>query len=167
MDQEYFVRGQRKSLERIDDVVAIKIGLSESGAVESDFGPPASLDQRGLEEESLQAFRNAGWVFVEPPSGESPQLEAREEMEAVDAVGSLVKRENGRLGIVTKRLSVQLREELSEDEVKSILEETGLTLVNRLTFAPNLYEVNTTVHADALDASVALQDDSRFILVEP
>ena len=54
-------------------------------------------------------------------------------MEAVDAIGSLVKRENGRLGIVTQRLSVQLREELSEDEVKSILDETGLTLVNRLT----------------------------------
>ncbi|MGC5173358.1 S8 family peptidase, partial [Micromonospora sp. DT81.3] len=169
MDKEYFVRGQRKSVERIDEVVAIKVAQSESGSLadESDFGPPASLDQRGLEDESLEAFRKANWVFVEPPSGTSPRIDARDDVDEVDAVGSLVKRENGRLGIVTKRLSVQLREEYSEDEVKAILAETGLTPVNRLPFAPNLYEVDTTVHEDALDASVALNDDPRFTLVEP
>jgi thermitase len=40
-------------------------------------------------------------------------------------------------------------------------------VVNRLTFAPNLYEVRTTAAQDALAASVALHDNPDFVFAEP
>jgi hypothetical protein len=40
-------------------------------------------------------------------------------------------------------------------------------VVNRLTFAPNLYELRTTAAEDALAASVALHDNSDFVFAKP
>lgn len=55
---------------------------------------------------------------------------------------------------------VQLREDVPEAE--AVLAELSLDLVGPLRFAPNLFEVDTTAHADALETSVALHDDPRI-----
>jgi hypothetical protein len=70
-------------------------------------------------------------------------------------------------GIVSSRLSVQLTEDVSENEIEGVLKDLGLQLFGRLAFAPNLLEVNTTVHADALEASVRLRDDPGVRMTEP
>ncbi|MEO8221792.1 MAG: S8 family serine peptidase, partial [Specibacter sp.] len=170
MNREYFARGQRKTVEPIENVVAIKVATTEQGlnATEAgSFGTEAAAGQLGLSEDSLAAFGAAHWVFVEPSSDTSHSLAALDDFAAADDAGALVKRENGRFGIVTKRLNVQLGEEYSEKEAQAILAERGLTLLTRLTFASNLFEVDTTVHEDALAASVDLHEDPRFTLAEP
>jgi len=170
MMREYFVRGQRKTVEEVDDVVAVKVPVidrGDPGLRTTTVGPEASAVATSMPSETTEAFRRAQWYFIEPPVAAGRELTTLEAIPEVEAAGKLVKRPNGRFGIVTKRLNVQLREDLSEKDAERSLTERGLNLVTRLRFAPNLFEVDTTTHADALDASVELRNDSRFILAEP
>lgn len=170
MIREYFVRGERKTVEEIDNVVAVKITADEgddASAGVRTFGTEAPVDDTGMTAEEAGAFRNARWFFIEPSPSTIRALEAPGPVTGADATGKLVKRPNGRLGIVTKRLNVQLREDMSEQDVERVLAERGLHLLTRLRFAPNLFEVDTTIHEDALAASVVLSDDPRFTLAEP
>ncbi|MHA7270271.1 S8 family serine peptidase [Arthrobacter sp. HLT1-20] len=150
--------------------MAIKVAATARGFNATDassFGAEAAPEQLGLAEDSLAAFSAAHWVFVEPSADTSRSLGALADFAEADDAGALVKRENGRFGIVTKRLTVQLSADYSEKDAEAILAERGLTLLTRLTFAPNLFEVDTTVHEDALEASVDLHEDPRFTLAEP
>ena len=147
--REYFVRGERKTVEEIDDVVAVRV--ADGAALEAAEARP--------DDDELSAFRNANWVFLPESSAQV--------LETADDSGKLVQRPNGRFGIVTKRLTVQLDEDLSTEEAERVLDEQGLRLVTRLRFAPNLFEVDTTRHDDALTASVELSQDPRFTLAEP
>ena len=169
MNREYFVRGKRKTVEQIDDVLAIKLATSDRGVAAdiNRLGTRVAPEQVGMPEDSLAAFRGANWDFVVPSVDTTQRLGAREAIPQAEEVGVIVKRESGRFGIVTKRLTVQLREEITKDEANQVLAERGLVVVTPLTFAPNLFEVDTTFHADALSASVELHDDSRFTLAEP
>ena len=166
--REYFVRGERRTVEEIDDVVAVQVATDARGeptAAAAEFGAEASVDA-GAEEDALAAFRAANWVFVEPSPTNARALEDPDEVDDAVTAGRLVRRTNGRLGIVTKRLNVQLRPELSASDAEAVLAERGLRVATRLRFAPNLYEVDTS-RGDAIDASVELSGDPRFTLAEP
>ncbi|SNS32827.1 Subtilase family protein [Geodermatophilus pulveris] len=170
MEREYFVRGQRRTVEALDDIVAVKLtptDRADAGAAVEALGTEARVEDEGMPSDEVDAFRNAQWVFV----ARSPEAErALEDPSAVDyaeMAGKLVKRPNGRFGVVTKRLTVQLREDMSEEDADQALAERGLQQLKRLRFAPNLFEVDTTVHEDALSASVDLTGDPRFTLAEP
>ena len=170
MDREYFVRGERKTVEEIEDVSAIRVTLNERGEASSGlrtFGSAAKVIDVGMPKDTAEAFEHARWLFVKPSSTTSRALEARELPPDADDSGKLVKHPNGRFGIVTRRLNVQLDPSISEEEAEQILAECGLRLLTRLRFAPNLFEVDTSVHADALDASAELTADPRFTLAEP
>jgi hypothetical protein len=166
MNREYFVRGERRTVEEIDNIVAVKAPpdgdprtrMRDLGTVTRDVGMP---------QDDLAAFERARWVFVEPTADTVRALEAAEPVAETDDAGRLVRRPNGRYGIVTRRLNVQLSENIDADEAERILAERGLELRNRLRFAPNLFEVDTTTHSDALAASVDLAGDDRFTLAEP
>ena len=121
----------------------------------------------GMPDGTFDAFRNAGWVFVEPTAETSRRVDERDLENLAGDAGKVVVKPNGRFGIVSSRLSVQLTEDIPENEIESVLEDLGLGLVGQLTFAANLFEVNTTVHADALEASVQLQGDPRVKIAEP
>ncbi|MCS7479286.1 S8 family serine peptidase [Umezawaea endophytica] len=146
MIREYFVRGERRTVDEVDDLVAVRV----EGAV---------VAEALADDDELSPFREAQWVFV-PAS-------AALALESADDVGHLVRRPNGRLGIVTRRLTVQVTEDLSEEAAEQALARRGLILVRRLRFAPNLFEVDTTEHADSLAASVELNADPLITLAEP
>ena len=170
MNREYFVRGQRKTLEEIENVVAIRVTPNERGEASvgvRSFGDAARLAGVGMPEDSLNAFEKARWLFVTPSPETSRALESREGIMNAEDVGKLVRRPNGRLAIVTRRLNVQLGADIPTEEAEQILTERGLRLLTRLRFAPNLFEVDTLVHADALATSVDLSTDPRFTLAEP
>lgn len=170
MNREYFVRGQRKTLEEIENVVAIRVTPNERGEASvgvRSFGDAARLAGVGMPEDSLNAFEKARWLFVTPSPETSRALESREGIMNAEDVGKLVRRPNGRLAIVTRRLNVQLGADIPTEEAEQILTERGLRLLTRLRFAPNLFEVDTLVHADAPAASVDLSTDPRFTLAEP
>ncbi|VVP60044.1 hypothetical protein PS850_06159 [Pseudomonas fluorescens] len=169
MNREYFVRGQRKNVEEIDNVNAIKVTPNlrgDASAGVSSFGIEAR-GEAGMPEDTLEAFEKARWLFVKPSPETAHALIAREAVPNVEDAGKLLLRPNGRFAIVTRRLNVQLRPDIPPEKAEQILTELGLQLLTRLRFAPNLFEVDTLVHADALTASVDLNTDPRFTLAEP
>ncbi|MCA4134046.1 S8 family serine peptidase, partial [Arthrobacter sp. M4] len=165
MNRDYYQRGQRKSLEEIENVISVKAPASP--AARRELGAELRAADVGMSEETFEAFQNANWVFVQPTSDTSRRLEARELGDLAESAGKVVKKDNGRFGIVSTRLNVQLEEDIPEDQAEGVLADLGLQLVGPLTFARNLYEVETTAHADALEASLALHDDSRVKMAEP
>ena len=170
MMREYFIRGQRKTVEEIDDVVAVQVAANARGqrmAGHAAFGAEAQAQDTGMDAETASAFADARWLFVRPSQATRNAKAAAAPLPNADVVGSLVKRPSGRYGVVTKLLNVQLQENLSEQAAMQALSDHGLVLLNRLRFAPNLFEVDATQHADALAASVDLNNDARFTLAEP
>src|SRR6185295_5003960 len=109
MTREYFVRGQRETVDEVDNIVAVKVRSDERGAPVAEprafgtaFPIPAAA---GVIDDAYQAFAQARWVFVQP-SPEIPRaIGARETMPGVEEIGKLVRRPNGRVGIVTRRLN--------------------------------------------------------------
>src|SRR5918992_440002 len=152
MRREYFARGQRKTVEEIDNVIAVLVTPNERGEASvgaRSFGTAASVAEVGMKEKTLDAFQKARWLFVEPSPETNRSFEASEPMENAEDAGKLIRRPNGRFGIVTRRLNVQLRPDIPAEEAEQILTERGLRLLTPLRFAPNLFEVDTQVHADA------------------
>jgi len=103
MNREYFVRGKRKTVEQIDDVLAIKLATSDRGVAAdiNRLGTRVAPEQVGMPEDSLAAFRGANWDFVVPSVDTTQRLGAREAIPQAEEVGVIVKRESGRFGIVT------------------------------------------------------------------
>ncbi|MGY4645184.1 S8 family serine peptidase [Cellulomonas sp. URHB0016] len=169
MEREYFVRGERRTVEQVDDVAAVKVAPDETGDRAGRAREVESVDAgraAGLSEQDLDAFRQAGWVFVEPAPG-TGDLRAREAPAEVERAGALVRRPSGRVAIVTRRLTVQLDAALTADEARATLEELGLVHLLTLGWAPNLFEVDTVAHDDAVAAAAALDGDPRVVFAEP
>lgn len=89
------------------------------------FGMEAGADGTGMSADTAEAFRGALWFFVEPSPIADRALLAAETVAVADDVGKLVKRPNGRFGIVTKRLNVQLKEDISEQDAERVLADRG------------------------------------------
>ncbi|GFJ88388.1 S8 family serine peptidase [Phytohabitans rumicis] len=168
MDREYYVRGERKTVEEIDNVVAVKApSARDARATAASLGTVTDGRDVGVPDDTMEAFERARWVFVEPSADTTSRMSEAAPMPDTEDVGKLVRRPNGRFGIVTRRLNVQLSESLSAEEAEQVLAEHHLELRARLRFAPNLFVVETAAHPDALAASVDLSADERFTLAEP
>ena len=169
MDREYFSRGERKSVEVLDGIVAIKLATDDRGiAAEANrFGTEARVADAGIPEDALEAFQNANWLFVEPAADVSRSLEEGQAPAGTEDVGQVFRRDNGTFGIATQRLNVQVSEEFSEAEAEAIVTGAGLRVLGRLRFAPNLFEASAEPGEDSLAASVRLHEDPRFKFAEP
>ena len=118
-------------------------------------------------DEALTAFASANWRFISPSPETRQALASGQDVGGAEDVGKVVLRPGSSVAVVTKRLNVQLRENLSEQECNAILVEKNLEVLTKLNFAPNLYEVIAHGREDALAASVELHEDERFTLAEP
>jgi subtilisin family serine protease len=169
MDREYYSRGERKSVEVLDDVVAIKVAPDDRGLAPDaeSFGTEALAADVGIPRETLEAFQNANWLIVEPAPDVSRSLDAERALAGTEDVGLVVRRDNGTVGIATQRLNVQVADEFSEAQAEAILTDAGLRVLGRLRFAPNLFEVDAGPGEDSLAASLRLHDDPRFKFAEP
>ena len=166
MQREYFARGQRKTVEEIDNVVALKVTSDDADSFDR-LGVARGAGDLDVPDETLNAFAQANWHFVEPSPDTQSRLDAGEPVENAENTGKLVRRSSERVAIITRRLNVQLDADIEAGDVEQILTERGLRLLTTLRFAPNLFEVDTLVHADSLEASVDLTQDDRFTLAEP
>lgn len=169
MERDYFSRGERKTVEVLDDVVAIQVSTDPRGATPEAaiFGAPARHAEQRLNEGSLEAFRNANWVFVSPTPEVSRRVNEGLSVRDTEQVGQVVRRGDGSVGVATRKLNVQLSESISADQAQQVLADAGLTVSRQLRFAPNLFEVDAPAGEDSLAASVRLHDDSRFTFAEP
>ncbi|MFF0991398.1 S8 family peptidase [Kocuria nitroreducens] len=165
MERTYYQRGERRTLEEVEGIIPVR--SAGSSAVRHALGTEVGADELGLPGESVEAFRRADWHFVRstPETSRFPGGRAGEG--PVQEAGKLVRRRDGRVAIVTRRLVVQLQEDIPEDEADGVLADLNLELVGRLRFAPNLFEVDATAYPDALEASVALHDEPRVKIAEP
>lgn len=169
MDREYYSRGERKSVEVLDDVVAIKVAPDDRGLAPGaeSFGTEALAADVGIPRETIEAFQNANWLIVEPAPDVSRSLDAERALAGTEDVGLVVRRDNGTVGIATQRLNVQIADEFSEAQAEAILVDAGLRVRGRLRFAPNLFEVDAGPGEDSLAASLRLHEDTRFKFAEP
>jgi thermitase len=171
MSRQYYQRGNLVEAEELDDVVAVKVeaGGLEAADAEARLGTSAlgTMREAGVDDETADAFTRANRVFVRPNERTLEALTTGADISGTETAGKVVRRPNGRIGIATDMLSVQLKPTLSEQEAERELAAAGLSVINRLGFAKNLYEVRTTAAADALAASVELHDNDRFVFAEP
>ncbi|MBL3670944.1 S8 family serine peptidase [Streptomyces sp. M2CJ-2] len=172
MSRQYYQRGHLVEAEELDDVIAVKMGAApRDGVAEraTDLGSSArgEIREAGIDDETTEAFARASWIFVRPNQRTREAFTAGDEIPSAEAAGKVIRRPNGRIGIATDALTVRLEPTLSEDEAERELETAGLTIVNRLGFAKNLYEVRAPASRDALAASVELHGNDRFVFAEP
>jgi hypothetical protein len=69
VQREYFACGQLKTVEEIENVIAVLVAPNERGetrAAADSFGTAASVAEVGIPEGTLDAFEKARWLFVEP-----------------------------------------------------------------------------------------------------
>ena len=174
MKRYYYKRDQKIEVDELEAVVAVKVVASDSrsrnDAVRALGDSAESVVAKHVgdnPDESIEAFTKANWVFIKANEKTAELLSRSEEPEKSESSGVVIKRKDGTIAVATRRLNVQLLASLSEAEAEQVLAEQQLTVVNKLKFAPNLYEVIASAHADALAASEQLRDDTRFVFAEP
>ena len=149
MRRHFFVRDRRIEVEEVEGVAAVQVSKDEQGRQSTQvsiFGDPNPADDAvrtaasSLPDNTLDGFKQAGWVFVRPNDRTRAAMDRSDIPENAELVGTVIVRANESIGIATKLLNVQLDPNLSEAEVEEVLSERSLHIVRRLTFAPNLYE---------------------------
>ncbi|GGC08879.1 S8 family serine peptidase [Cellulomonas carbonis] len=165
MNRRYYRKDRLVEVEEVDGVVAVhSVEPSADGARGHRASERAGADVRAaarqIDDDTLDAFARAGWQLL--TDAERDERGAR----AATPAASVVINEDGRPVIATDVLAVQLDASLSADDARRVLDEAGLSVLTELRFAPNLFEVRTST-GDALDASVRLHDDARFVFAEP
>ncbi|MFI9206014.1 S8 family peptidase [Streptomyces sp. NPDC053048] len=172
MMRHYYRRDRLVEVEQLDDVVAVQVGadnqrqaVAEEAALET--ADRAALREADIDDETADAFERANWMFVRPSERALEALDGREEIAGAESVGKVIRRPDGRVGIATDLLNVQLVPSLSQAEAEGELEAADLTVVNKLNFADNLYEVRTRSAGDALEASTHLHENPKFVFAEP
>jgi hypothetical protein len=158
-ERSFVQRNKRVVLRELTDVVAFRKG-GESGPAPA-IGSTPDLTARGVPAAQVRAFELAGWVFRERPPSELPG--------GVPQAKVFLK-EDGRLALGTNLLTVQFREEdVSEEQANVILQPYGCQVVQRLTFAPGLFQVTVTDQArgDAIEVANQLVASGLVEFAEP
>jgi subtilisin family serine protease len=171
MERLYYSRDRQRHVEEIEDVVGV---LPDDVRGETDelaraFGQPTAeaAVELDIPPDERAAFESAGWVFVAPSHQVARAVDRGESVTGAREVRHVYRDEGGRSMLGTDRMTVRLAPDLSEDQARAVMSERGLEIVNRLGFAPNLYEVRVTGAADPLDLSVDLHQDEAFVYAEP
>lgn len=173
MKREYVSRGRRVEVEELEGVVALhlpRLDLGErmeaalpAGATVNEGAGAESL---GIRDDDWKAFQAAGWAFVRQEASLAEMLGATPEV-TPGAEARAFRDTDGRLLLGSDRLTVRLREEMSEDEAVEALRRAGLTPIRKLGFAPNLFQARVESGMDFLDTSVALWESGAVEYAEP
>lgn len=173
MLRSYQVRGKRVTVDELAGVVAAKFSDSEAARRAEAAGSisvwqgtalePATEPELTLAER--EALRQGAWVLMRPVPGSAPT--ADESRSEPIAIGQVYRSESGELMINTGRLTVRLREELSNDEAEAALARHDLAVKRRLGFAPNLFEVEASGSRGAIEVAELAIDDDDYQYAEP
>jgi hypothetical protein len=151
IDRTYRVRGKQVRLRELADLAAVRSERAGNraaltGAALQGLAPEEALPQ-------VRAFERAGWAFV-------PR------QQAADGVKVYLE-PSGRVALGTNRLTVRVAGKHSDEEVQGLLRRHGLTVLDRLKFAPNLYVVGVPAGDDALAAAERLLASGEVEFAEP
>ena len=169
MSISYRLNNQTIRLDEVPDLVAVRPLKSHQGNVEAEiqgigsrYSP--SPDDKSIPGGEVRSFEAAGWIFVRP---QDKTATTRRPVNPSLFVGRVFLNENWHLCIGTYRLTVKLREDLTESEVHSIFDQYKLNIIRKLGFAPNLFTVEVTGDRDVFEVASELEQRSEFIAVEP
>lgn len=171
MSRRYYRKDRPVDVEEIESVVAVHTtGQGDAPGLHERAAAQGRADVRqaspALDDATLDAFAGAGWHVVPADRAGRAAVRGGQVPDDADAAGTVVVNVDGRAVIATDVLAVQLDPALSRDEVDAELAAAGLTVLTELRFGRHLFEVRTA-GGDALDASVALHDNPRFLFAEP
>ena len=160
----FYRRGRKVEIEQLDDVIAQPVSGEQADAIDVGALPPElAADDTGTVSSDISAFRRAGWQLVAPS-----QSDAVGDTSTGESSAPVFRdREQGRLLIGTPRLAVKFKSNVSEQDAKRRLAEARVTILRELSFAKNLYQVEVAAGEDAIDVSVALQNDDAVEYAEP
>ena len=152
--RQFQQRGKPVQVEEVGDLFAVRTGLVTK-ALASDAVVKAVP---GLSKPAVDAFRDAGWEFVRSPEPPTEAPSAR-----------LYVKSGGRPILGTNRLTVKLTPDLKPADAEALLARHGGKVIERLTFAPNLYQVAVDPPAgkDALDVAGELTAEPSVEFAEP
>jgi subtilisin family serine protease len=137
----------------------------------SSFGemmpPPPEPEAREVAHEDAPIFERAGWHFVAPNEEVAKASAVQATVPNASAVREVYVSDAGKLLVGTNLATVKLPPDLSEAQAEKILRQDGLTLVHRLRFGRNLYEVRVPAGVPLLEAVDKLQSSGHYLWVEP
>lgn len=138
---------------------------------ESNFGRVVTSYEEaaaaGIRESDCSIFRQAGWSFVDPKEEVASATILQQPVPHAASAREIFVGESGSMLVTTGLACVKLRESLSEAEVKAIFERDRLTIVHKLGFRPNLYEVRVPAGVSLMETIDALKKKTDYEWVEP
>ena len=125
--RRYFIGGKPKTIEELDDVVAVHMDAGADRALPGaagleDMGTPVARAarsapaRRAIPGDVASAFARADWHFVLPSQALRADLAPRDASAAQPDVGRLFRRPDGSVMVATNTLTVQLRPDLTDDQ---------------------------------------------------
>lgn len=168
MKKAYVRRGKRVELEQIPELLAMK--LDAESVKNAEPGQPIAtwrekawiLANDAVPSSTQTRWESAGWYVVRE-STESSQ----KGLPAPLAVGPILRNDRGEWMIGTQQLTVRLRDDLTEKKAQQTLANHKMSILHKMGFAPNLYEVQVSEDADAFALSVELSDNDDYKYAEP
>jgi subtilisin family serine protease len=130
--------------------------------------PPGPIEPAPeLPHEDVPIFQQAGWHFVAPNEEVTKASAVQAAVPNTTAVREVYVSDAGNLLVGTSLATVKLPPDLCESEAEKILQEDRLTIVHKLEFGRNLYEVRVPAGEPVLEAVNRLQNSGRYVWVEP
>jgi hypothetical protein len=136
------------------------------------FGLVAKDDSKGgkfgidLPSRNRNVFERAGWLFVEPQAAVARAASERASIPDAEVVRQVLINRAGELLITTNLVTVQLPEELTQEQALGRLKADQLRIVRQLGFAPNLFEARLPARRPLPELIAELQsktDTYRFV----
>lgn len=127
----------------------------------------ASDSVQRLSPEDRQMFERAGWWFVSPKADVGEATVNRESVPNAQAASEVFVTKSGAVMICTNLATLKLPPDLSEDQAREVMKQDGLTIVHKLGFAKNLYEVRIPAGVPLPEAVDRLQSSGHYLWAEP
>lgn len=167
MEREYVRRGRPADVREVADAVALKPGAARSPDDGDGMLGAAGEIPPGALGETQAGFEADGWVFVAPGEDIREAVRERRPPPGAAAVQRTFVKPNGEVVLGLADLVVQLRPGMSGQEAEAAIAAAGLEIVERLTFARNLFQVRVPPGRDFLEVSRELSEHPDFLFAEP
>ena len=160
----FYRNGQKVEVEQLDRVIAQPLSDEQRDALKDDAPAAAASDILGDElagslANDFNAFRRAGWLITEAPLADDAGG-------ASDAEPVFHDPTQNRLLIGTRRIAVRFRPEAGA-QAEAKLAAAGLTVLRKLGFSSDLYQVEVPPGKDPLAVAAQLHEDPAVEYAEP
>ena len=120
MKRDYVVRGNRKQIEELDDIVAVKLegeGAARTATLNGIGERYTAADSP--EKSQWDAFEQGGWTFVRPTPATRNSIGAQTAINGVEAAARVFQHPKGRIYLGVDRLSVRLRDDMTDAQARN------------------------------------------------